>query len=257
MQESGLVASLSNLYAALIALISHVCLLLVPPPPPPTHKVVVNTPIIREPPPPTAPEDGKPLEQLLAHTQASFAASASARLGRGERLAKTLYRGYFVSAGDLGRAAAQPELLAALELGAALHGLCDTTQPLRFVGEARAPRADETEKYVLACANGEEVEMVAMPAPGLEASWSLCISSQVGCRMGCTFCETGRMGLLRNLSAAEIVAQVALAAHALRLRVSNVVFMGMGEPLDNVEAVIEAVRLLEIARDCSRVLDID
>jgi len=85
--------------------------------------------------------------------------------------------------------------------------------------------------------------MVAMPAPG-GRSWSLCVSSQVGCRMGCSFCETGRMGLLRNLSAAEIVAQVALAAHVLGLHVANVIFMGMGEPLDNVDAVVQAIRVL-------------
>ena len=89
--------------------------------------------------------------------------------------------------------------------------------------------------------------MVAMPAPGMAGGWSLCVSSQVGCRMGCTFCETGRMGLLRNLTAAEIVSQVHLARQALGLSVVNVIYMGMGEPLDNVDAVIASVRALPLA----------
>ena len=97
--------------------------------------------------------------------------------------------------------------------------LVDPTAPLSFAcggGAPPAPPADgETEKYVLRCGGGEEVEMVAMLAPG-GRSWSLCVSSQVGCRMGCSFCETGRMGLQRNLSAAEIVAQAGGAAAAAR-----------------------------------------
>eukprot|EP00966_Prymnesium_polylepis_P118021 2728945-Prymnesium_polylepis.1 len=86
--------------------------------------------------------------------------------------------------------------------------------------------------------------MVAMPAPGIDGAWSLCLSSQVGCRMGCTFCETGRMGLLRNLSVAEVVGQLAFARFSLSLPVANIVFMGMGEPLDNVDALIRAIRVM-------------
>jgi 23S rRNA (adenine2503-C2)-methyltransferase len=73
---------------------------------------------------------------------------------------------------------------------------------------------------------------------------TLCISSQVGCKMGCRFCETGRMGLLRNLTAAEIVAQVLVARHRLGLSFRNLVFMGMGEALDNADAVLEALEVL-------------
>ena len=86
--------------------------------------------------------------------------------------------------------------------------------------------------------------MVLMPAPGAGGSWSLCISSQVGCRMGCAFCETGKMGLLRNLDVAEIVSQVFHARVTLQLRIANVVFMGMGEPLDNVDNVIASIRIM-------------
>lgn len=78
----------------------------------------------------------------------------------------------------------------------------------------------------------------------MESGVTLCISSQVGCRMGCAFCETGRMGLIRHLSTAEIVMQVFLAVHTLKAKVRNIVFMGMGEPLDNYDHVLQAIRVL-------------
>src|SRR5262245_49230084 len=69
---------------------------------------------------------------------------------------------------------------------------------------------------------------------------TVCVSSQAGCAMGCTFCATGQAGFERHLTAGEIVEQVLRAQHASPQRVSNVVFMGMGEPLANVEPVLEA-----------------
>jgi 23S rRNA (adenine2503-C2)-methyltransferase len=72
----------------------------------------------------------------------------------------------------------------------------------------------------------------------------VCLSSQVGCARGCVFCETGRLGLVRNLTAAEIVCQYAVAARQLGLAPRNVVFMGMGEPLDNLEPVLRAIAVL-------------
>ena len=105
-----------------------------------------------------------------------------------------------------------------------------------------------------------ETESVIIPMSSYRGtSWyTLCVSSQVGCRMGCTFCETGRMGLLRNLSAAEIVRQ-RIVARQLMLEgrplakghfhyfgdgIQNIVFMGMGEPLDNFDAVVQSIRVL-------------
>jgi len=105
-----------------------------------------------------------------------------------------------------------------------------------------------TAKVVLRTHDGYEIECVRIPMrrgeDGRQSTWSLCISSQVGCRMGCTFCETGRMGLLRNLSAAEIVAQVVTVRAVLGWEVRNLVFMGMGEALDNAEQVIKALHIL-------------
>jgi 23S rRNA (adenine2503-C2)-methyltransferase len=105
-----------------------------------------------------------------------------------------------------------------------------------------------------------ETESVIIPMNSYRgARWhTLCVSSQVGCRMGCTFCETARMGLRRNLSASEIVSQF-LAARALMADgnlasprpyrylssgIRNIVFMGMGEPLDNFDEVAQAIRVL-------------
>ncbi|TMA22563.1 MAG: radical SAM protein [Deltaproteobacteria bacterium] len=73
---------------------------------------------------------------------------------------------------------------------------------------------------------------------------TVCVSSQAGCARGCVFCETGRLGLVRNLTAAEIVSQYAIVARHLGERPRNVVFMGMGEPLDNLEEVLKAIDVL-------------
>lgn len=76
-------------------------------------------------------------------------------------------------------------------------------------------------------------------------TYTLCVSSQVGCAMGCTFCETGQMGLLRSLAPQEIVGQWVAAAHTVKVRPKNIVFMGMGEPMDNFENVVQAIAVLK------------
>lgn len=99
-----------------------------------------------------------------------------------------------------------------------------------------------TSKVVLRLPDRLEVESVSIPMG--HGRHTLCVSSQVGCKMGCTFCETGRMGLIRHLSAHEIIAQVLVARHRLGWPIRNIVFMGMGEALDNAEQVIQALRVL-------------
>jgi 23S rRNA (adenine2503-C2)-methyltransferase len=103
-----------------------------------------------------------------------------------------------------------------------------------------------TRKFLLALADGACIETVLMRYTGRATA---CVSSQAGCAMGCVFCATGQMGYRRQLSAAEIVAQVVHVARALRgsaepRRLRNVVFMGMGEPLQNYDAVMRAVGVL-------------
>jgi 23S rRNA (adenine2503-C2)-methyltransferase len=100
-------------------------------------------------------------------------------------------------------------------------------------------------KFVQQTPDRLEIESVIVPMRRGTTSWnSLCVSSQIGCAWGCAFCETGRLGLLRQLSAAEIVGQVVAARREFGVEIRNVVFMGMGEPLDNFEEVVQAIRVL-------------
>ena len=101
------------------------------------------------------------------------------------------------------------------------------------------PGADGSERLLLQLADGQSVESVLLPPHGL------CVSTQVGCAVGCLFCMTGQGGLLRQLGSAEIVAQVVLAR--TRRAVNKVVFMGMGEPAHNLDNVLEAIELLGTA----------
>ena len=102
---------------------------------------------------------------------------------------------------------------------------------------------DGTEKFLLTLQDGRHVESVFIPRTPHQ---TFCVSTQVGCAMGCAFCLTATMGLVRNLTPGEIVGQVRVLAGALRLRESrfNIVFMGMGEPLHNYDATMAAVRIL-------------
>ncbi len=120
----------------------------------------------------------------------------------------------------------------------ALPGLVDELASLARL-HSQHPAADGSARLLLALADGQTVEAVLLPP---ERAQGLCVSSQVGCAVGCVFCMTGVGGLLRQLGSAEIVAQVVLARN-LR-EVKKVVFMGMGEPAHNLEAVMEAIQLL-------------
>lgn len=102
---------------------------------------------------------------------------------------------------------------------------------------------DQSEKFLLQTGDDLLIEMVLMPHAHRT---TLCISCQVGCKMGCTFCQTGKMGFKRNLSAGEILAQLFMA-NQMR-KVTNVVFMGMGEPLDNYDEVVKACLLMIAAQ---------
>jgi 23S rRNA (adenine2503-C2)-methyltransferase len=105
---------------------------------------------------------------------------------------------------------------------------------------------DGTRKLLVGMPDGEKVETVLIPQLGDEHVVTQCISSQVGCAMGCVFCASGVAGLKRHMTDAEIVAQVLLGRRELRpdQRIRNVVFMGMGEPLHNYDAVARALVLL-------------
>jgi 23S rRNA (adenine2503-C2)-methyltransferase len=109
--------------------------------------------------------------------------------------------------------------------------------------ERRTPSQDGSHKLVLRYPDGARVQSVLMPDGD---RLTLCVSTQVGCGFGCAFCFTGTMGLERNLSAGEIVAQVMVARCGLNAgeRLTHIVYMGMGEPLANYAATVKSLRLL-------------
>jgi 23S rRNA (adenine2503-C2)-methyltransferase len=165
---------------------------------------------------------------------------------RARQLMKWLYRravGDFEAMTDLGR---------------------DFRRRLAEHAEVRTPEvvtsqasADGTRKWLLKLESGQAIETVFIPEPG---RGTLCISSQVGCMMDCTFCSTGQQGFNRNLDAAEIVGQVWLANRELGYSpdgdrvITNVVFMGMGEPLSNYRNVVPAAEVMmdDLGLDLSR-----
>jgi len=131
-----------------------------------------------------------------------------------------------------------------LELRQRLHLLAEVTPP-QILSEQQS--LDGTIKWLIGFGGGNAVETVFIPEPN---RGTLCISSQVGCALNCTFCATGAQGFNRNLTTGEIIGQVWLAAQALgherngQRRITNVVLMGMGEPLLNFDAVVPAMSLM-------------
>jgi len=115
----------------------------------------------------------------------------------------------------------------------------------------RHPSEDGSTKLVLGLADGERIEAVHMPREVRNPRVTLCLSSQVGCAMGCTFCATGTMGIRRNLTAGEIVGQVLSVLRTLgpeKPHAITLVFMGMGEPLHNLAHVHRAIRVFNHER---------
>lgn len=131
--------------------------------------------------------------------------------------------------------------------------MTDVPQKLRDVLKAQAeivvpeivlaqPARDGTTKWVLELADGQHIETVHIPEDNRD---TICVSSQVGCALDCSFCSTAQQGFNRNLTAAEIIGQVWLATRELGRIPSNVVMMGMGEPLANIDNVVPAMDLMQ------------
>lgn len=179
------------------------------------------------------------MQAIHASTPASIAPILAAR-------GAPSYRGAQVLAWIYGRGVDDPERMTNLprELRAAL---AEELAPPALEVMTVARSADGTRKQALRLADGELVESVLIPD---RHRLTLCISSQVGCAMGCTFCATARLGLRRHLSIDEIVGQVLLARRHLEEdplgvgHLTNLVFMGMGEPLHNLENLIPALEIL-------------
>jgi 23S rRNA (adenine2503-C2)-methyltransferase len=138
-------------------------------------------------------------------------------------------------ASPLDRGSRAPEDFLPLSLRGALPGIADDLAGIARVGTEHTG-GDGSARMLIELADGKTAESVVLPPYGL------CVSTQIGCAVGCVFCMTGRDGLQRHLRSAEIVAQVVLARAARAVR--KVVFMGMGEPAHNLDAVMDAIDLL-------------
>lgn len=155
-------------------------------------------------------------------------------LGAGPAHVPRLLRDWLF-ARPLGSGKRRPEHFLPAAVRAELPSLAHDLQNLARV-RSEHPGGDGSMRLLVDLCDGQTVESVMLPRDGL------CVSTQVGCAVGCRFCMTGQAGLLRQLGSAEIVAQVALARRHRPVR--KVVFMGMGEPAHNLDQVLEAIQVL-------------
>lgn len=171
---------------------------------------------------------------IFNYTCKEFCKYVKDTLGKGHEIAAALYKSFFKNGSfDLSLS----QFPNAQSLIQTIVDLVDTTQ----MKELESLSDDVSTKFLLSTHDGYAIESVQIP---MKLNNTLCVSSQVGCRMGCTFCQTGLMGLKRNLEASEIVQQVMHARFLKGLCFRNVVFMGMGEPFDNYENVKRAIAIL-------------
>ncbi len=180
-----------------------------------------------------APVDvlGTPLDRLIQYFESEF--------GKGAYHAHALFREVFRYGNpDFLNA---PEFKASPKFSAALkENIC--FDPGKVTDTFKE---DSLTKFITELSDGLKIESVIIP---MTRYHTLCVSSQVGCRMGCRFCQTGKMGLKRNLSVSEITGQLYNARHVLNKEIKNIVFMGMGEPLDNFDAVMDAIGVMSEQR---------
>lgn len=171
---------------------------------------------------------------IMSLTSEEYAKQMTQILGKGHIHAMLVYEEWFRTGQVLGK---NPAFNNAQQLYKNLLDLTD------FSYMEYTDKRDDgfTGKILLQTHDKLEVETVLIP---MQAGGTLCVSSQVGCKMGCSFCETGRMGLIRQLSTSEIISQLFVARFNFQFEIRNIVFMGMGEPFDNYDKVIQSFRML-------------
>lgn len=161
------------------------------------------------------------------------------RYGKGAFHASALYRAFFRKAN------LNLHELDAFDASPALRRRVEGDVTIRVPPVVDTIEQDGVMKLAFRLDDGARVEAVVIP---MANHATVCVSCQVGCRMGCRFCETARIGWRRDLTVDEIVAQVFTVKVRMGIDVRNVVFMGMGEPLDNFDTVMQAIRVLEDQR---------
>ena len=173
----------------------------------------------------------------LAELQ-SFAESLGERRYRGAQLYRWLYAKAAMSFAEM--TDLSQEFRALLERSALIQNLEVVT--------ANRSLQDDTTKFLFRMPDGRAIESVLIPpeadSPGVDKRLTLCVSTQVGCPLDCKFCATGTMGFARNLTAGEIVDQVLQAQRSSPRRITNLVYMGMGEPMLNYENVMRSIDII-------------
>lgn len=175
-----------------------------------------------------------PSYSIFSYTSHEFASLMRNCLGKGYQHAHLIYQEWYRTGRVCGN---NPAFSNAQAL---LQDIRDRTDWSLLALSSNKQDSNSTGKFLLKTSDQLEIESVLIP---MQAGATLCLSSQIGCRMGCAFCETGRMGLLRNLTVQEIVSQLFVARFILGCPVRNLVFMGMGEPFDNYDNFMQAVRI--------------
>lgn len=171
---------------------------------------------------------------IFSYTSQEYASLIRDILGKGYQHALLVYQEWYRTGQILGK---HPAFSNAQVL---LKDILHLTDLSTLTLNSTRQDCNQTGKFLLKTPDHLEIESVVIP---MQAGATLCLSSQVGCRMGCAFCETGRMGLLRNLTVQEIVSQLFVARFIFGVPIRNLVFMGMGEPFDNYDNVMQAIRI--------------
>ncbi|WP_320043617.1 23S rRNA (adenine(2503)-C(2))-methyltransferase RlmN [uncultured Desulfobacter sp.] len=183
----------------------------------------------------------KPMIDILSLPLDELTRTMRNDYGKGLFHAEALYREVFKNGGNnIGNA---PEFKGSPRLWTALEQTI-------HLSPGQVEKTIEEEglvKFITELTDGLKIESVIIP---MTRHNTLCVSSQVGCKMGCKFCQTARMGFKRSLSTSEIVGQVFNARHHLGYDIKNIVFMGMGEPFDNFDRVMTAVKILNSQKGC-------
>jgi len=126
-------------------------------------------------------------------------------------------------------------------IGRALQEKLESTFDTSMLKQVRRQTSKLTNKYLFELSDGNLIEAVLMRH---DYGLSVCVSSQVGCNMGCTFCESGRLKKVRDLTSGEIVRQILMIENDIRERISSVVVMGIGEPFDNYNNIMDFIRII-------------
>jgi len=190
-------------------------------------------------PAPSLPLPAPPLQGLTHAELVAALAAAGGADAAAERLGADALRALYVrdrgASGIAGLVSLGHERRARLTAAVALP---------RLAREAVEPAADGSTRYAFRLHDGALVESVLLPHHAGSGRYTVCVSSQAGCALACRFCATGKLGLTRSLAAWEIVDQVAQVTGHAGVRASDIVFMGMGEPLQNEAAVYRAARVM-------------